>query len=78
MGEDRVPALQGVRQPGEGAQVRHHARHAAEGTRLVLRSRLIEEGRASFCCMHNYQLIVFIHVNERIYGVQNVWMRIEV
>ena len=43
VGEDRVPAVQGVRQPGEGAEVRHHAGRAAERTRLVLGSRLTKE-----------------------------------
>ena len=51
VGEDSAPAVQGVRQPREGAPVRHYARRAAEGTRLVLRSRLTQDERHCFCCV---------------------------
>ena len=77
VGEDSAPAVQGVRQPREGAQVHHSARRAAEGPRLDGRSRLTKEGRLSNCCMHN-QLILFLIVSDPINGVHNVWMRFRV
>ena len=60
-----MPAVQGVRQPGEGAQVRHSSRRAAKGTRLVLRSRLTEEGRLSFAVYKINQLFNRVHNCQR-------------
>ena len=40
VGEDRVPAVQGVRQPREGDQVHGAPRRAAEGPRLDGSSRV--------------------------------------